>query len=316
MQYTKLGNSDLNSSKLGFGCWAVGSHGYGVVDDSDSIKAIRHALSLGVNLFDTADVYGFGYSESVLSKALGAQINDIIVATKFGLNWDEAGRIFKDCSPKRIFEAVDNSLKRLNIDSIPLYQLHYHDEVTPIEAVLEALRKCQEAGKIRYVGFSNVPIELIRSAQDILRINSFQCEYNLIQRKNERDIELCNQDMKMGTLVYNVLVRGLLSGKYDATSKFTDKDTRNKDKNFQLDNLSQTLIMLEKIKEIAYAYNKTPSQLAIKWVLDKPNITCALIGIKTIAQAEENFANYDWKLEETDINILNDLLMSKENAAK
>ena len=149
MEYAKLGLSDLRVSRIGFGCWAIGGHGYGKTDDKESIKAIQKALHLGINFFDTADVYGFGHSEEILCKALGSQKDNVIIATKFGVNWDERGNTFYDCSPKRVTEALEGSLRRLKIDCIPVYQIHWYDNVSPILETLEVLKKYQESGKIQ-----------------------------------------------------------------------------------------------------------------------------------------------------------------------
>ncbi|EKE00940.1 MAG: aldo/keto reductase [uncultured bacterium] len=308
MEYARLGNSDLYISKIGFGCWAIGSHGYGAVDDDESVRSIRLALSLGVNFFDTADVYGFGHSENILYKALGAKIRDVVVATKFGVNWDKNGKTFKDCSSKRIFEAVEQSLRRLNIDCIPLYQLHHYDGITPIEEILESLEKCQKSGKIRYIGFSNTSMEFIKTAQNMKRIESLQCEYNLVQRKNEKDIEICSKEMGMGIIAYSVLARGFFSGKCNLVSKVDDKDTRNKDAAFVGDELVRRMVALEKLKKIAYHYQKTPSQLAIRWVLSNFNVTCALTGIKNSDQVAENFYYGSWELKKSDMDELDNLL--------
>ena len=144
MEYKLLGNTDLNVSTIAFGGWAIGGHGYGTVDDEISIKSIREALDLGINFFDTADIYGFGHSEKILSKALDAQRKNVIIATKFGVAWDNNGKTYKDCSPKRIVKALEDSLRRLRIDCISLYQIHWLDNKTPIKDTVEALIKCQK----------------------------------------------------------------------------------------------------------------------------------------------------------------------------
>jgi len=174
MEYKKLGETDLEISRIGFGCWAIGGHGYGKVDDNESIEAIKKALDSGINFFDTADVYGFGHSEEILGKALGTQRNDVIIATKFGINWKENGHTFKDCSAKRVVKAVENSLRRLKIDTIPLYQIHWPDPNTTLQETMGALIDCQKSGKIRYIGSSNFNAGLIEQIQKIGRIESLQ----------------------------------------------------------------------------------------------------------------------------------------------
>lgn len=300
MEYRRLGRTDLTVSRIAFGCWAIGGHGYGKIDDRESVKAIKKALELGINFYDTADVYGFGHSEEILAKALGKNRKKALIATKFGVAWDTSGRTFKDCNPKRINKALEGSLRRLKVDCIPLYQIHWHDGVTPIEAIMEKLIECQRAGKICYIGCSNFPIHLIRRASKISRIDSNQVLYNLADRHTEKDITKYVQELKIGVLAYSVLSRGLLSGKYDKDSQFDSNDTRNKDNNFKGKRLKKYLKIYDTLKDIAKDYNKTPMQVAIRWVLDNPNITSAIVGIKTLNQLEENAGAMGWKLGEND----------------
>jgi aryl-alcohol dehydrogenase-like predicted oxidoreductase len=288
MEYQRLGLTDLKVSRIGFGCWAIGGHGYGNVDDSESIKAIHKALDLGINFFDTADVYGFGHSEEILGKALGGKRNDVIVATKFGVNWDENRRTFKDCSAKRIVEALDGSLRRLKIDCIPLYQIHWHDGKTPIEDVMEALFKCKEEGKIKYIGGSNFPFELTKEAMKTGMIDSIQLPYNFINKNWSDEIVHYVSALKLGVIAYQVLARGLLAGKFNENIQFGPQDTRAFDKDFQGSKFIKNLNIVRKMKKIALKYGKTTSQLAIRWVLDNPNVSCALVGALTQIQVVDN----------------------------
>ncbi len=300
MEYKKLGSTDLLISRIGFGCWAMGGHGYGNVNDDESIKAIHKALDLGINIFDTADVYGFGHSEKILGKALGAQKNKVIISTKFGIGWDKKGNTFKDCSPKKVVEALEGSLRRLRIDTIPLYQIHLYDNNTPIFKTMNALRKCQDAGKIRYIGCSNFSTNLIVEASKTQRIESLQCEYNIIKRELELKIQNYVQESKLGIIVYNVLFRGLFSGKFNFATEFGDNDTRSKDRNFLGKRFKRNLQIVDVLKKIGIRYNKTPSQVAIRWVLDNKDVTCALIGIKNPKQTEENVGAMNWTLSPDD----------------
>lgn len=304
MEYKKLGSTDLSISRLGFGCWAIGGHGYGKVDDHDSRRAIQKALELGINFFDTADVYGFGHSEEILSSALGTKRYDVIIATKFGVSWDNSGKTFKDCSPNKIYSALDASLKRLKLDCISLYQLHWHDGKTPMEDILEALQRCKEKGKIRYAGCSNIPSGFICKAKNTLRLESLQLPYNLIQRDAYRDIQYCSSNLSMGILVYGVLVRGLFSGKYSPDSKFQADDTRGKDPNFSGSRFIDNLRLVKLLDEIGRIYHKTVSQVAIRWVLDNPSVTSALIGVKTDQQVVENIKAIGWSLNADHWNYL------------
>jgi aryl-alcohol dehydrogenase-like predicted oxidoreductase len=304
MEYKRLGETDLEVSRIGFGCWAIGGHGYGKVDDIESIQAIQKALSVGVNFFDTADVYGFGHSEEILSRALGSKRNEVIIATKFGVNWDRDGKTYKNCSSKRIVEALEGSLSRLQIDCIPLYQIHWYDGITPIYEMMETLKKCQKEGKIRHIGCSNFSVDLISEAFKVHRLESNQLLYNLVQRKSEIEILRCAEELKMGIIVYGSLARGLFSGHYGLDASFTGNDTRGKDENFQGEKLKKNLQWLDKMKEIGVAYHKSPSQIAIRWVLENENVTCAMVGIKKAIQIEENVGAVGWRLNKEDFQFL------------
>ena len=310
MEYKRLGSTNLEISRIGFGCWAIGGHGYGSVDDRESIRAIQEALDMGVNLFDTADVYGFGHSEEILSKALGSQRDKVFVATKFGVNWDENGRTFKDCSPNRIVEALDDSLRRLKIDCIPLYQIHWHDRKTPIEDVMEALLKCRDAGKILHIGCCNFSKDLLLRASKIHRIESYQCLYNLSKRQNENIIKYSSEELNMSVFAYGVIGRGVFSAKYNKDSKFGENDTRVKDPDFGGAQYNKNILIAEKLSEIGKKYGKTPAQVAIRWVLENSNITSAIIGLKNKKQVSENVGSIKWSLDQNDMELI-DSIVSK-----
>lgn len=305
MEYIKLGLTDLTVSRIGFGCWAIGGHGYGKVDDSQSVFAIRAALDAGINFFDTADVYGFGHSEELLSQALGEARTKVVIATKFGVGWDRDGNTFHDCSPKRVREALEGSLRRLRVDCIPLYQIHWHDNVTPIHETIEALKRYKESGKIRYISCSNFSFDLIQMAIKTHRIESLQCLYNVVQRETETDITKCHRELNMGIIVYGLLARGLFSGKYDIGSTFGDNDTRSSCEMFQGEIFRRNLRLVQRLKEIGLRYGKTSSQVAIRFVLDNPLIACAITGNKTQEQVKQNVEVLNWRLEQADIDKIN-----------
>ena len=303
MEYQKLGTTNLEVSKIGFGCWAISGHGYGKVDDQESIMAIHKALDLGIIFFDTADVYGFGHSEKILSKALGSLRDKVIIATKFGVAWDENGT-YRDCSSKRVFTALEASLRRLRLDCLPLYQIHWYDGKTPISETMEALEKCQKAGKVRYIGCSNFSSKLVLEANKVQRLQSIQLLYSFAQRDWEAEIRKCFNRLKMGVIVYGVLGRGLFSGKYDLNAKFGQYDTRARDEDFQGQKFEKNLELVNILKKLGMRYGKTPSQVAIRWVLDNPCVTCALTGIKRPEQIAENTAAVGWKLLQEDWEML------------
>ena len=310
MEYKKLGLTNLAISRIGFGCWAIGGHGYGNVDDQESIRAIQKALDLGVNFFDTADVYGFGHSEEIASKALGQKRDKVVIATKFGVDWDKNGKTFKDCSAKRVVEALEGSLRRLRIDCIPLYQIHWHDQKTPIEDLMEALLKCRDAGKILHIGCCNFSKDLILRASNILRVESYQCLYNLAKRQHENIIKYSSEKLNISVFAYGVIGRGVFSAKYNKDSRFGEKDTRITDPDFQGAQYNKNILIAEKLSEIGRKYGKSSAQVAIRWVLENPNIISAITGVKSKKQVSENVGSIGWSLDQSDMGVI-DSIVSK-----
>jgi aryl-alcohol dehydrogenase-like predicted oxidoreductase len=219
-----------------------------------------------------------------------------VIATKFGLKWDKRGRITRDASSKRVFNALDESLRRLKLDCIPLYQIHWPDPNTPLSETLEALKECQKAGKIRYIGCSNFSVDLINKAQKFCRVESLQAPYNLIDRAIEKELILCCRKWKMGLITYGSLVQGLFTGKYGKNSKFNKKDVRSKSENWKGKKFERNLKLVEELKKIGKKYGKTPAQIAIRWILDNPSVDCALTGIIKPEHIIENSGAMDWKL--------------------
>ena len=304
MDYLPLGLADLEVSRIGFGCAAIGGYDYGGVDDRDSIAAVQRAVENGINLFDTADVYGFGHAEEILGKALGNKRGQVIIASKFGLKWDQYGRITRDSSSKRVFEAIDGSLRRLGVDAITLCQIHWPDAGTPIQETIEALLACQEAGKIRHIGGSNFGMDLIRDFHKLHRLESLQASYNLLDRDIEKGILAYCKHFKMAFFAHSPLARGFLTGKYFDRYMFTGSDTRKKSHYFTDENVKRNQSLLCTMKEIASKYGKTVSQVAIRWILDNPLVTSALVGFKNIYQVEDCVGAVDWRLDHEDFSTL------------
>lgn len=299
MEYQKLGLTDLEISRIGFGCWAIGGHGYGAVDDRKSILAIERAVDLGINFFDTADVYGFGHSEKTLSKALGTKRHEVVIATKGGVTWNAKGETLLDCSPQKIESAIDASLKRLKLETIPLYQIHWHDKVTPIQDVFAALKRHQEEGKIRHFGLCNVQATLLTDVADTWEVQSIQIPFNIASEPIDNGIVGYLNKSRASLLVYNVLMRGLLTGKYSPGDVFGEGDTRAVDPNFSAARMRDHQGLIDEMSRIGGLSNRTPSQVAIKCVLNSDLVTCALLGIKTVTQIEENADVFGWDLAES-----------------
>ncbi|MGD0920906.1 MAG: aldo/keto reductase [Terriglobia bacterium] len=304
MEYVRFGLTDLNISRIGMGCAAIGGYDYGSVDDQESLAAVQRALDLGINLFDTADVYGFGHSEEILSRALAGRRHEVVIATKFGVNWNQEGKTFRDLSAKRVVQALEASLRRLKLDCIPVYQIHWPDPKTPIAETLEALRKCQEAGKIRHIGCSNFPADLVDQAQACCRVESIQMPYSLAERAYWETIRWCRERHTMTILAYNPLAQGLFTGKYGAQSKFEGTDLRRRSELLRGDKLKSNLAILDRLRLVGDRHGRTPAQVAIRWILEDPSQICVLVGLKTVAQAEQNAGGAGWALPPEDTKFL------------
>jgi aryl-alcohol dehydrogenase-like predicted oxidoreductase len=304
MQYARFGLTDLNISRIGFGCAAIGGYDYGTVDDRQSIEAIGRALDLGINFFDTADVYGFGHAEEILSQALGTRRHDVVIATKFGIKWDAHGRTTRDLSAARVVEALEGSLRRLKVDRIPVYQVHWPDRQTPITETLDALRKCQEAGKIGSIGCCNFSLDLVQQAVAHRRMESIQLPYSLAETQFAGAIEQASTGCRMSVLIYNALAQGLFSGKYGRDSQFLGSDLRQRSPLFQGEQFERNLALLDRIKAIAERHGATQAQVAIRWALAHPAVTCVLTGVKTLRQIEDNSAAVDLALSRQDLEYL------------
>lgn len=301
MEYQTIKPGKMKVSRIGFGCAALSGYDYGKVDEFEAIGVIRKAWEAGVNLFDTADVYGFGQAEEMLSKALGRDRHDALIVTKFGVNWDQTGKTFKDCSPKRIKKALENSLRRLKIECIPVYMIHWHDGITPIPDIMEVLADLQKQGKIQYVGCSNFSGEMIEEASAVHKIDFVQMPYSLVRKENESDLEENKKKFNVNTMVYDALARGLLSGKYSEGVQFGQNDTRTRDKYFSGKYFKSNLLMVKKLKAVGQRHNKTAAQIALAWVLQKRFVDFVLVGSKRVSQLNENLDVFGWQLQPEDL---------------
>ena len=309
MRYTRLKALDIKLSCLGLGGEQLGGHGWGRVSERQMAKAVHKAIDSGITFFDTAPIYGLGHSEEVLGKALGAARKNVIVATKVGLVWKRGKSFekFTDSSPANVERGLDMSLKRLGADYIDVYQIHWPDPNTPIEDTLITMERLKQSGKIRCIGCCNFSLELLKEAVKYGEIRTIQIPYNLIDRKVESDLLPFCRENNIAVLAYSPMARGFLSGKYDENTKFNldDRRSRSEDEYFQGEAFTKNLRVLERLKLIANKLNKTPSQIALRWVLENSCITTAIFGAKNTAQVEENVTASDFTLPKEDIVFLN-----------
>lgn len=308
----RFGKTDLQVSPLVLGTWVTGGWAWGGSDERESLAAILRALELGINFIDTAPVYGFGKSEQIVGKALKQWGREkVVVATKCGLEWDDKERIRRNSSPGRILQEVDDSLKRLGVDYIDLYQIHWPDPAAPFEDSMNTLFKVQEVGKIRCIGVSNFgrdELEQIMRHGDIL---SLQPPYNMFEREAEKDLLPFCLEKGIATLAYGGLCRGLLSGKFKGDERFPKGDLRRADPKFKPDRFKKYVSAVDEIKPIAASYGKSPAQFALGWALHQPGITCVIAGARTVKQAEDNAGACGWTIKPEDLRRVDEILAAK-----
>lgn len=286
----KLGNSDLEITSIGVGAWAMGGAGWqfswGEQSDSDSIAAIRAALDAGVNWIDTAAVYGLGHSEEVVGKALQGLSQKPYVFTKCERRWDENRCIFPSLKADSIRQECEDSLRRLRIDVIDLYQIHWPQPDEDIEEGWTEMARLREQGKVRWIGVSNFSVEQMRRAQKIAPITSLQPPYSLLARDAEREILPFAKQNGIGVLVYSPMRAGLLAGKMtrERAANLAPDDWRRRDRDFQEPRLSRNLELAQLLREIGARHNRTPGEVAIAWVLHNPAVTAAIVGLRRADQ--------------------------------
>ncbi len=298
----QLGNSDLQISSIGFGAWAIGGgdwqFSWGHQEDDDSVAAIHRALELGINWIDTAAIYGLGHSEEVVAKALHGLTRKPYIFTKCSMRWDAERRIYRSLKAGSIQEEVENSLTRLRVEVIDLYQIHWPDPADEIEEGWEAMVRLQKQGKIRWLGVSNFNVEQMRRAQTIAPITSLQPPYSLLNRKVEDEILPFCQQNHIGVINYSPMSSGMLTGKMTAEriQKMPQDDWRRKSPNFNEPKLSRNLKLVELLREIGDAHQVEPGVVAVAWTLRNPAITAAIVGARNARQVEGTVKAADFRL--------------------
>lgn len=322
MQTKQLGNSNLNITSVGYGAWAIGGSGWqfawGEQNDNDSIAAIHRALELGVNWIDTAAVYGLGHSEEVVARALKSWSGSRpYIFTKCGLRWDAKGNEQKILGAVSVREEVENSLRRLAIDVIDLYQIHWPPD--PDSAMLEeawaTMAELKREEKVRWIGVSNFSVKQMRRAKAIAPITSLQPPYSLINRGIEEDIlPYCLRE-GIGVIVYSPMASGLLTGAMtrERAAKLPKDDWRHNDPGFTEPKLSQNLALVERLREIAKRHGRSPGEVAIAWTLRNPAVTAAIVGARSARQAEGVMRAAELRLTDKEVNEIEEFF--EETAA-
>ncbi len=317
MQKRQLGYTDLKLTTVGLGTWAMGGpwqFGWGPQDDGDAIAAILAALEEGINWIDTAPVYGCGHSEELVGKALKQIKTKPIVATKCGLLWNEKREKVSCLKAESIRKECEASLKRLGIDAIDLYQMHWPEPDEDVERGWEEMARLAEEGKVRYIGVSNFNIEQLERIRKIAPVASLQPPYSMLHREVEDELLTFCAKNNIGIVVYSPMQRGLLTGKFsqERLAGLPPDDHRRRMPEFQEPQFSATLQLVDQLRPIAKRNGRTLAQLAISWVLRRSEVTAAIVGSRRPEQITETAGAGDWKLTVEDIYKIEKFLKERQ----
>jgi aryl-alcohol dehydrogenase-like predicted oxidoreductase len=313
MQKRQLGYTDLELTTVGLGTWAIGGpwlFGWGPQDDDESVAAVLRAVEMGINWIDTAAIYGLGHSEELVGKALKQTSSKPFVATKCSLVWDDQKRKSSCLKSKSIRQECEASLKRLGIDVIDLYQVHWPEPEEDIEEAWQELAKLKDEGKVRYLGISNFNIAQIERVAKIHPVASLQPPYCMLRREVEDELLGYCARNKIGVIAYSPMHRGLLTGAFthERLAALPLDDHRRRSSEFHEPRFSITLEFVDRLRPIAERNNKTLAQLSISWVLRRSEITAAIVGARRPEQIEETAPASDFELIKEDIEEIERLL--------
>jgi aryl-alcohol dehydrogenase-like predicted oxidoreductase len=308
MQTRQLGNSDLHISPLGIGAWAMGGAGWlfswSHQDDAASISAIHAALDAGMNWIDTAAVYGLGHSEEVVAKALEGRANRPYIFTKCARIWDENRQIGKSLKADSIRRELEASLRRLKVDVIDLYQIHWPEPDEEVEEGWATLARLKEEGKVRWIGVSNFSLDQLKRAQAIFPITSLQPPYSLIRREVEEAVLPYCAEHNIGVIAYSPMGSGLLTGAMtrERLANLPTDDWRRRGPQFQEPLVTRNLKIVDKLKEIASRHHRSAGEAAIAWVLRNSVVTGAIVGVRSREQVAGIIGAMDFRLSAEEIN--------------
>jgi len=306
MKHRNLGHSNLEISVIGLGCMGM-SEFYGSAQETESIATLHRAIELGVNFFDTADMYGPWTNEMLVGKAISDRRDKVVLATKFGIMRNEKSEFLGlNGQPDYVRSACDASLKRLGLDYIDLYYQHRLDPNVPIEETVGAMAELVQAGKIRYLGLSEAKPDILRRAHAVHPISALQTEYSLWSREPEQEILATTRELGISFVSYSPLGRGFLTGQIKRFEDLAEDDWRRTNPRFQGENFAKNLVLVERITEIAQDKNVTPAQLALAWVLAQGENIVTIPGTKHRIYLEQNLGALDVTLTEEDLARLND----------
>ncbi len=317
MQYRHLGQTNEKISAIGLGCMGM-SHAYGSRDDEQSIKTLLRALDLGVNFWDTADLYGNGENEKLISQVLKPHRDKIFIATKFGFKYRQDGNHFAtdvDCSPAWIRQAVELSLQRLQVEYIDLYYMHRVDPQVPIEDSVGAMADLVKEGKVRYLGLSEASAESLKRAHKIHPIAALQSEYSLLSRDIEQNILPTARALGITLVPFSPLGRGMFTENFD-TSKFEANDGRLELPRFQGNHLLNNQKLMTHLMEFAHGKGVTTAQLALAWLLNKADDIVPIPGTKKVNYLEQNVKAVDVRLTQDEIDSIEAIIQKFPNTGE
>jgi aryl-alcohol dehydrogenase-like predicted oxidoreductase len=298
MERSTIAGTPLAVSRVAIGTWAIGGWMWGGTDEAESVSTIRSALDHGINVIDTAPVYGFGRSEEIVGKAIaeGRLRGRVVIATKVGLEWKD-GKVFRNGSRSRIMREVEDSLRRLRTDYIDVYQVHWPDPLVPIEETAAAMQDLFRQGKIRAIGVSNFSVEQMQRFRSVAPLHVLQSPYNLFEREIETDLLPYCRKNNIATFGYGALCRGLLSGRMRPTTMFSGDDLRRNDPKFQQPRFAQYLSAVQRLDQLAQQrFGKRVIELAVRWMLDQ-GVTTALWGARHPGQLQPVDEVTGWRLD-------------------
>ncbi len=298
MEQIEIAGTGMTSSRIALGTWAIGGWMWGGTDEQQSVATIHAALERGITMIDTAPAYGFGRAEEIVGRALaeGGRREKVLIATKVGLNWHD-GKVFRDASPRRIRQEIEDSLRRLRTDRIDLYQVHWPDPSVPIEETGRELNRLLQEGKIRAIGVSNFSAAEMEGFRAVAPLHSVQPPYNLFEREAEAEVLPYAQRHHLTVLAYGALCRGLLSGRMQAGTRFTGDDLRRTDPKFQQPRYGQYLAAVDALAQFAgERYGRSVLALAVRWILDLGE-TIALWGARRPDQLHPVAEVSGWTLD-------------------
>lgn len=310
MEYINITGTELSASRIGLGTWAIGGWMWGGTEEETSILTIHNALERGINLIDTAPIYGQGRSEEIVGKAIEqyGRRKEVIIATKVGLDWS-GKKIVRNSTRERIFKEIADSLQRLRTDVIDIYQVHWPDPLVPADETAGAMNQLYRQGKIRAIGVSNYSPEQMSIFRQVAPLHVAQPPYNLFERQIEPEILPYTRKHNITTLTYGALCRGLLTGRMKPDTQFTGDDLRKIDPKFQQPRYSQYLEAVAQLDRFARErFKKGVMALAVRWLLDQPGVGIALWGARRPDQADAVDEAMRWAIDDTSIKAIDQIL--------